>query len=248
MNKVAKVTLLFWLMKILATTLGETLGDQLSMTMGLGYATGIWITLAAFLAVLGMQLRRSSFHAPLYWIVIVGTTTLGTEISDFMDRSLGMGYAAGSAVLLALLLSILGLWRLRFGNLRVYPITLRREELFYWAAILASNSLGTAFGDMLSDDLGLSYGHGALITASVIALVVVLHRLTKLNDVLLFWVAFIFTRPFGATFGDLLTKPLALGGLNLGTLSATLVTAALLGGLVVVAHRKARNEPAQAVG
>lgn len=248
MNKVAKVTLLFWLMKILATTLGETLGDQLSMTMGLGYADGIWITLVAFLAVLGMQLRRSSFHAPLYWIVIVGTTTLGTEISDFMDRSLGMGYAAGSAVLLALLLSILGLWRLRFGNLRVYPITLRREELFYWAAILASNSLGTAFGDMLSDDLGLSYGHGALITASVIALVVVLHRFTKLNDVLLFWVAFIFTRPFGATFGDLLTKPLALGGLNLGTLSATLVTAALLGGLVVVAHRKARNEPAQVVG
>lgn len=238
MNKVAQVTLLFWLMKILATTLGETLGDQLSMTMGLGYATGIWITLAAFLVVLGLQLGRSSFYAPLYWTVIVGTTTLGTEFSDFMDRSLGLGYVAGSAVLLAVLLSILGSWYLRIGNLHVYPITLRREERFYWAAILASNSLGTAFGDLLSDDLGLSYVQGALITASVIALVVVLHRFTKLNDVLLFWLAFIFTRPFGATFGDLLTKPLASGGLNLGTLPATLVTAALLSALIVLAHRR----------
>lgn len=240
MNKVAQVTLLFWLMKILVTTLGETLGDQLSMTMGLGYATGIGITLAAFLLVLGIQLWRSSFFAPLYWLVIVGTTTLGTEISDFMDRSLGMGYIAGSAVLLAVLLSILALWRFRIGNLRVYPITKRREELFYWMAILASNSLGTAFGDMLSDDLGFSYVQGALITASVIALMVVLHRYTRLDGVLLFWIAFIFTRPFGATFGDLLTKPLASGGLNLGTLPATLVTACLLGALIIVAHRRAR--------
>lgn len=247
MNKVAKVTLLFWLMKILATTLGETLGDQLSMTMGLGYADGLWITLAAFIAVLLAQLSRRAFLAPLYWLVIVGTTTLGTEISDFMDRSLGLGYVVGSAVLLAVLLSILVLWRLREGKLHIYPITTRREEWFYWAAILASNSLGTAFGDMLSDDLGFSYMQGALITAAVIALVVLVHRFTRINDVLLFWIAFIFTRPFGATFGDLLTKPLASGGLALGTLPATLVTAALLGVLIIVAHRRERREQAEAI-
>jgi uncharacterized membrane-anchored protein len=247
MNKVARATLLFWLMKVLATTLGETLGDQLSMTMGLGYADGLWITLAAFLAVLLAQLARRSFLAPLYWLVIVGTTTLGTEISDFMDRSLGLGYVAGSALLLAALLSILAIWRIREGRLRVYPITQRREELFYWAAILASNSLGTAFGDMLSDDLGLSYMQGAMITAAVIAVVVLVHRFTRLNDVLLFWTAFIFTRPFGATFGDLLTKPVASGGLALGTLPATLVTATLLGLLIIVTHRRERPEQAKAI-
>ena len=242
MNKVAKVTLLFWLMKILATTLGETLGDQLSMTMGLGYASGIGITLAGFIIVLLFQLSRQSFLAPLYWLVIVGTTTLGTEISDFMDRSLGLGYVAGSAALLASLLIILALWHIRLGGIRVYAVTERREELFYWAAILASNSLGTAFGDMLSDDFGFSYVQGALITAAVIGAVLALHRFTKLNDVLLFWIAFIFTRPFGATFGDLLTKPTSSGGMALGTLPATLVTAVLLGGLIIVAHRKEQVE------
>jgi uncharacterized membrane-anchored protein len=247
MNKVARVTLLFWLMKVLATTLGETLGDQLSMTMGLGYADGLWITLAAFLAVLLAQLARRSFLAPLYWLVIVGTTTLGTEISDFMDSILGLGYVAGSALLLAALLSILAIWRIHEGRLRVYPIAQRREELFYWAAILASNSLGTAFGDMLSDDLGLSYMQGAMITAAVIAVVVLVHRFTRLNDVLLFWTAFIFTRPFGATFGDLLTKPVASGGLALGTLPATLVTATLLGLLIIVTHRRERPEQAKAI-
>ena len=243
MNKVARVTLLFWLMKILATTLGETLGDQLSMTMGLGYATGIGITLGAFLLVLGLQLWRTSFHAPLYWAVIVGTTTLGTEISDFMDRSLGLGYLVGSTILLAALLGILALWRKVIGALHVHPITIRKEELFYWAAILASNSLGTAFGDLLADDLGFSYVQGALITATVIVVVVALHRFTRLDHMLLFWVAFIFTRPFGATFGDLLTKPLASGGLDLGTLPATLITAALLGLLIVVAHRRDMRDP-----
>jgi uncharacterized membrane-anchored protein len=247
MNKVAKVTLLFWLMKILATTLGETLGDQLSMTMGLGYADGLWITLGAFIAVLLVQLSRRSFLAPLYWSVIVGTTTLGTEISDFMDRSIGTGYIAGSAILLTALLSILLIWYKSEGELRVYPITARREELFYWAAILASNSLGTAFGDLLSDDLGLSYLQGAAITAMVIVLVVLVHRFTRLNDVLLFWIAFIFTRPFGATFGDLLTKPLKAGGMALGTLPATLVTAGLLGSLIILAQRRTLKEPAKAI-
>lgn len=147
---------------------------------------------------------------------------------------------------MAALLSILALWRVRLGAIRVYPITLRGEELFYWAAILASNSLGTAFGDMLSDDLGFTYVEGALITASVIVVVLALHRFTKLNDVLLFWVAFVFTRPFGATFGDLLTKPTSSGGMALGTLPATLVTAVLLGCLIAVAHRKDRRVQAQA--
>lgn len=192
LNKVARVTLLFWLMKILATTLGETLGDQLSMTMGLGYATGIGITLVAFLVVLFLQVFRRNFYAPLYWAVIVGTTTLGTEISDFMDRSLGLGYLAGSAVLLSAMFSILAVWHKLLGGIRVYPVTLRSEELFYWAAILASNSLGTAFGDLLADDLGFTYLQGAMITAGVIGVVLVLHRFTKLNHVLLFWIAFIY--------------------------------------------------------
>ncbi|MBK9419526.1 MAG: hypothetical protein IPN44_00565 [Flavobacteriales bacterium] len=248
LNKVARVTLLFWLMKILATTLGETLGDQLSMSMGLGYATGIGITLVAFLAVLFLQVFRRNFYAPLYWAVIVGTTTLGTEISDFMDRSLGLGYLAGSAVLLSAMLSILAVWHKRLGGIRVYPVTLRSEELFYWAAILASNSLGTAFGDLLADDLGFTYLQGAMITAGVIGVVLVLHRFTKLNHVLLFWIAFIFTRPFGATFGDLLTKSTTAGGLDLGTLPATLVTAALLGMLIIVAHRQEIKEQAKASG
>jgi len=237
-SKVARITLLFWLMKIVATTLGETLGDYISMTLNLGYATGIGITLVFFLIVLFIQLNLHRYVPVVFWLVIIGTTTLGTEISDFMDRSLHLGYTVGSLILVALLLLSLLMWYLRFRDLRVYPIVDRTKELYFWIAVLFSNSLGTAFGDYLSDVLELSYLHGALITGAIILVVVLLHYFTRLNEVLLFWIAFVFTRPFGATFGDFLTKPLAKGGLNLGTLPATLVSVAVIGILIVIAHRQ----------
>lgn len=223
-NKVARITLLFWLLKIVATTLGETLGDFISMTLNLGYTVGILVTLAFFLVVLLAQLSVKSYKPALFWLVIIGTTTLGTEISDFIDRTLHLGYAAGTLLLISCLLLTLLLWFRRYGNLEVYPITTRQKELFYWIAILFSNSLGTAFGDFLGDYAGLSYLQGALVTGAVIIIVVLLHYLTRINHILLFWIAFIFTRPFGATFGDFLTKPTEKGGLALGTLSSSLVS------------------------
>lgn len=237
-NKVAKITLIFWVMKIIATTLGETLGDFISMTLNLGYLTGIGITLLFFLAVLFSQLSVRKYYPAIYWLVIIGTTTLGTEISDFMDRSLHLGYAIGSLVLVSCLIMTLFLWFRKYKSLMVFPITEKPKELFYWIAILFSNSLGTAFGDFLSDDIGLSYLHGAMVTGAIILIVVLLHYLTKINQILLFWIAFVFTRPFGATFGDFLTKPLSKGGLELGTLHASLVSIGLMGILIVVSRSR----------
>lgn len=237
LNKVAKITLLFWLMKVVATTLGETLGDFISMTLNLGYASGILITLTGFLLVLGIQIRLKEYVPTVYWLVIVGTTTLGTEISDFLDRSLHMGYAWGSLLLVVLLGITLALWFVRYRSLEMYPITKRTKELYYWIAILFSNSLGTAFGDFLSDNIGLTYLQGALVTGVLILILISLHYVSKLNQIMLFWLAFILTRPFGATFGDLLTKPLAKGGLNLGTLPSTLVSVTLLALLIFISHK-----------
>lgn len=240
LNKVARITLLFWLMKIVATTLGETLGDYISMTLKLGYLAAVGITLAFFLLILFAQLYSKKYTPVIYWMVIVGTTTLGTEISDFIDRSLHLGYTIGSLLLISLLAVTLLLWYKKYKNLEVFPIANRQKEIYYWTAILFSNSLGTAFGDFLGDSFGLSYLYGALITGAVIIIVVLLHYLTKINHILLFWIAFIFTRPFGATFGDFLTKPLAKGGLDLGTLPATLVSAAVIGVLIIIEHRKVK--------
>ncbi|MDR6462203.1 hypothetical protein [Chryseobacterium sediminis] len=245
-NKVAAVTLLFWLMKIVATTLGETLGDFISMTLNLGYVVGILVTLAFFILILSVQLRVKKYIPAVYWIVIIATTTLGTEISDFIDRTLKAGYLVGSLILLFGLLNSLFLWYRKYKNLEVYPIFERNKEFYYWTAILFSNSLGTAFGDFLSDNLGLGYMTGALITGLIILVVVVLHYLTKINHVVLFWIAFVFTRPFGATFGDLLTKPLAKGGLDLGTLNASLISLALMVLMIIISQRKhSRESPLQ---
>ncbi|MGB3774055.1 MAG: hypothetical protein WA951_02250 [Leeuwenhoekiella sp.] len=237
-NKVAEITLLFWVMKVVATTLGETLGDFLSMTLEFGYLIGMGITFIFFIILLILQLNATQYIPYKYWLVIIATTTLGTEISDFMDRSLGVGYTMGSVLLVLLLIFTLLLWNSIFKNLRVYPILDRKKEIFYWVAILLSNSLGTAFGDYLSDEVGLSYIFGALVTAGVITIILLLHYFTNLNRVWLFWIAFIFTRPFGATFGDFLTKPISKGGLDLGTLPATLACMLLMGILVYIAHRK----------
>ena len=241
LNKVAEITLLFWFMKIVATTLGETLGDFLSMTLDLGYLIGIGITLIFFLIVLAIQLNAKRYTPILFWLVIIATTTLGTEISDFLDRSLHLGYAMGSLVLFSGLLATLFLWYKKFNSLSVFPILDKNKELFFWIAVLFSNSLGTAFGDYLSDNIGLSYLNGALVTAAIIIIVVLLHYFTKINHIFLFWVAFIFTRPFGATFGDFLTKPLAKGGLDLGTLNASLVSIVIMAILIFISHKQLKK-------
>lgn len=237
-NKVAQITILFWILKILATTLGETFGDLLSLTWQLGYAIALAATGLLFVVVLLLQLKQVKYKAWCYWLVIIATTTLGTEISDFVDRSLHVGYVGGSLILVFLLIATLGIWYRNFGNLNVYPISNSKKEIFYWVAILFSNSLGTAFGDYLTDVVGLGYIYGASITGSIILLVVALHYVSKINTVLLFWIAFVFTRPFGATFGDLLTKPLDTGGLALGTLPASLIALALMAGILFISERK----------
>ena len=237
-NKIAEITVLFWLMKIVATTLGETLGDFLSMTLNLGYLTGIGITSVFFILVLYLQLKTKNYQPLAFWLVIIATTTLGTEISDFIDRSLHLGYTYGSLVLLIGLVVTLLFWYKKYHHLEVSPIIEKPKELYFWIAVLFSNSLGTAFGDYLSDVVGFSYLQGALITASIIIFVIMLHYFTKLNQVVLFWLAFVFTRPFGATFGDFLTKPITKGGLDLGTLQASLVSVFIMMFMIYFSHQK----------
>ena len=242
LNKIAEITLLFWLMKIVATTLGETLGDFISMTLNLGYLAGIGITLAFFLIVLFWQLKLPKYQPLAFWLVIIATTTLGTEISDFIDRSLHLGYTLGSLVLVFGLFTTLFLWYRKYHDLNVSPIVESKKELYFWIAVLFSNSLGTAFGDYLSDEIGLSYLVGALITGGIIIFVVLLHYFTKINAIVLFWLAFVFTRPFGATFGDFLTKPLAKGGLDLGTLYASLVSICIMACLIFLSYRNLKKQ------
>lgn len=242
LNKVAPITLLFWLMKIVATTLGETLGDFISITLNYGYFTGILITTTIFILALWMQFSAKEYIPAKYWLVIIGTTTLGTEISDFMDRTLNLGYFWGSLLLFSLLLLTLFLWFRKFNTLEVYPIFEKKKELFFWIAVLFSNSLGTAFGDFLSDNLGLNYLTGALVTGVIILIVVLLHYFTKLNHIVLFWIAFIFTRPFGATFGDFLTKSITKGGLDLGTLNASIFSVILMVLMIILSHRSLKRK------
>ena len=244
MNKVAQVTLAFWLMKICATTLGETAGDLLSMTLDVGYAVSSLLLIGLFLVTLVAQLRARAFHPLLYWTVILSTSTAGTTISDYMDRTLGLGYAKGSLILVSCLALVLATWRWSEGTLSVNAVETRRAEGFYWIAILCSNTLGTALGDYLADDSGLGFLGGALLIGAAIALTALAYRFTRLDRVVLFWIAFVLTRPFGATFGDLLTKPAARGGIDLGTVGSSAVLAAILVALIAVTSRAApRAEP-----
>ena len=247
MSKVAQVTLAFWIMKICATTLGETAGDLLSMTLNLGYAASSMILISLFAISLATQLRSSRFHPLLYWTVILTTSTAGTTMSDFMDRTLGLGYAKGSLILTTSLLLVLAAWRLSEKTLSVSNIQTTRAELFYWIAILFSNTLGTALGDFLADDSGLGFLGGAALIGGLLGLLVLASYFTSLNRVLLFWVAFVLTRPFGATFGDLLTKPIEKGGLDFGTIGSSLVLAGLLATFIAytrsIDRRVARSQP-----
>jgi uncharacterized membrane-anchored protein len=222
-NKVADVTLYFWIIKICATTLGETGGDLLSMTLGIGYALSSLILVSLFLISLVAQLMAHRFHPALYWTVILTTSTAGTTMSDFMDRTVGLGYAKGSLILIACLVTVLTVWRLSEKTLSVNVISTTKAEIFYWVAILFSNTLGTAFGDFLSDNSGLGFLGGAALIGALIGLVAAAYFWTRFNRVVLFWIAFVLTRPFGATFGDLLTKPHDKGGLNFGTIGSSLV-------------------------
>lgn len=241
MKKVAAITLAFWAMKICATTLGETAGDLMSMTLGVGYGWSSVILNGFFLIVLAAQLFSKAYFPPLYWSVIIATSTAGTTMSDFMDRSLGLGYATGSLILAGLLISVLAVWWWREKSLSVTNISTFRSELFYWIAILISNTLGTALGDFLADDTGLGFAGGALLIGGLLSLVVIAYYLTSVSRVVLFWIAFVLTRPFGATLGDFLTKPMGKGGLNFGTVGSSIVLFGLLAALVwyaTVQHRK----------
>ena len=227
-SKVPEVTLGFWIIKIIATTLGETGGDAVSMTMQLGYAVSSIIFIAIFLVAAGAQITAKAFHPFLYWAVIVATTTAGTTMADFADRSLGIGYAGGASILFALLMTSLLVWYLTLGSVSVTTVTSRKVELFYWTTILFSQTLGTALGDWMADTNGIGYEGGALVFGAGLALVAAAYFYTNISRALLFWAAFILTRPLGATLGDLLDKPLADGGLEIGRFYATAVLAALM--------------------
>jgi len=241
MNKVAAVTLSFWIMKICATTLGETGGDMLSMTFKIGYEHSSMILISIFLITLLVQIFSKKFNPLLYWTVILSTSTAGTTMSDFMDRTLHLGYEKGSLILISCLFAVLITWYGSEKSLSVSNIQTRKAEMFYWIAILFSNTLGTAFGDFLSDNLSLGFIGGALLVGSLIALTVFAWKFTKINSVILFWIAFVLTRPFGATFGDLLTKPIAKGGLNLGTIGSSIVLASILFALMVFSYYKEKR-------
>lgn len=230
MKKIPHVTLAFWVMKVAATTLGETAGDLLSMTMNVGYALSSIVLLGFFVVTLAAQLSVRRYQPFIYWAVILATSTAGTTISDFMDRSLGLGYAKGSLILVSMLGMIFAAWHATEKSLSVEHVTTRRAELFYWSAILISNTLGTALGDFLADSSGLGFAGGAALIAGLLLLVVLATFFTRVSRVLVFWVAFVLTRPFGATMGDVLTKPHARGGLDLGTLGSS----AILGGILLV--------------
>lgn len=243
-SKIAQVTLAFWVMKIIATTLGETTGDFIAQTLNLGYVVGLSITAALLLVIIYFQVQAAKFHPALFWAAIVATTTAGTEVSDLMDRTLGLGYAIGSIILTAGLLITLYVWYKRDGNLNVDPIVKKDIEIMFWIAVVFSNSLGTAFGDFLVDVAGLGYVYGAVVCAAVIGAVLALHYTKAINDIALFWIAFIFTRPFGATFGDFLTKPVAKGGLDLGTYNASIICVVLMG---IIIFFMMRNHKAKTI-
>jgi uncharacterized membrane-anchored protein len=242
-SKVPQVTLMFWLIKICATTVGETGGDALSMQLQLGYAVSSLIFLAFFAVTVSAQVASKRYRPFVYWAVVVATTTVGTTMSDYFDRTLGLGYVKSSAILLVCVLAVLVVWRLVAGRIEFENITDRRDEVFYWLTILVSNTLGTALGDFTADDLGLGFERGALVFAGLIALVAAAHYLTNVSDSILFWAAYVLTRPLGATLGDTLTKPHDEGGLDLQRSTCSFVIAAVMVVLIVITYRRARRSP-----
>jgi uncharacterized membrane-anchored protein len=243
MSKVPAVTLGFWLIKILATTLGETGGDTVTMTMNLGYVTGSAIFLSLLVVLVAFQIRARSFLPALYWATIVASTTAGTTLADFADRSLGIGYAGGSTLLLICVLAVLGLWYRSQGTVSVNTVNTPKVESFYWATITLSQTLGTALGDWTADDTGLGYLGAALLFGAALALLAAAYFWTRTSRVLLFWAAFILTRPLGATLGDFLDKPVTEGGLALSRPLATAVMGAAIILCVWIIPQRAGTHP-----
>lgn len=242
-SKVPEVTFGFWIIKILATTLGETGGDTVTMTLNWGYLAGTALFAIVLLGLVAAQIRVKRFHPVLYWATIVASTTFGTTMADFADRSLGIGYTGGSSLLLACLVAVLTLWYRTEGTVSVETVSAPRIEAFYWAAITFSQTLGTALGDWLADTGGLGYEGGALVFAAALAVVVLLYYRTQISRVGLFWAAFILTRPLGATVGDFLDKPVSDGGLNLSRPLASAVIAAFIVALIVLLPQRAGQHP-----
>jgi uncharacterized membrane-anchored protein len=245
LTKVPEVTLIFWIIKIAATTLGETGGDTVSMTLHWGYLDGTAIFLALLVALVIWQTVANKFHPFLYWATIIASTTFGTTMADFADRSLGIGYTGGSTILFLGLMAMLGLWYWSLGSISVETVNTPKVEAFYWAAITLSQTLGTALGDWLADTGGLGYEGGALVFGAGLAVLAAAYYWTNLSRVTLFWAAFILTRPLGATVGDLLDKPIRHGGLDLSRPLASAVIAAFIIACVVLLPQRAGTHPGQ---
>ena len=242
LTKVPEITLIFWIIKIAATTLGETAGDAVSMSMDLGYLVGTVIFAAIFLVTVVAQIKAKGFHPSLYWATIIATTTVGTTLADFADRSLGIGYAGGSSILFALLMASLAIWHRSQGTVSVDAISSPKAEMFYWVTIMFSQTLGTALGDWTADTAGLGYLGGMMILGGQLALVVVAYYWTNLSRTLLFWAAFILTRPLGAVLGDFLDKPHSAGGLALSRYSASAVLLIFMMFCVAMFEQKAATQ------
>lgn len=245
LSKVPNVTIAFWVVKILATTLGETGGDALSMTLNLGYAVSSLIFLGFFVVTLAAQIKAKGYHPVIYWMVVVATTTVGTTTSDYLDRTVGLGYVKSSIMLFCGVLIILAIWHYTTGAIKFEHIISPGEEIFYWVTILISNTLGTALGDFVADTTGLGFERGALIFAGLIVFVAVAHFLTNIPDSVLFWSAYVLTRPLGATLGDTLTKPHAEGGLALGRIVSSLVIAVAMMLVIALTSQRRRAEIAR---
>ncbi len=248
LSKAPALTVGFWIIKILATTLGETGGDTVSMTMKLGYLAGTGIFLTLLIALVWAQIRAKVFHPLLYWATIIASTTAGTTLADFATRSLGIGYTGGSALLLAAVLASLAIWRLTLGSIASDTVSTPRAEAFYWLTITLSQTLGTALGDWTADTGGLGYLGGAVVFSLLLAVVAGLAFWTRINRVLLFWAAFILTRPLGATVGDFLDKPLDHGGLALSRPLASAVLAAAILALILILPQRAGRRPGEGDG
>ena len=242
-SKVPEVTLGFWIIKIAATTLGETGGDTVTMTLNWGYLAGTGLFLVAMIILVAAQIRAKKFHPALYWATIVASTTFGTTMADFADRSLGIGYTGGSSLLLTCLVLVLALWYRSEGTISVNSVSTPRVEAFYWGAITFSQTLGTALGDWIADTGNMGYRGGALIFAAGLAVIAALYFWTRVSRVTLFWVAFILTRPLGATVGDFLDKPLDHGGLALSRPLASLVIAAFMLVCLLLIPQRAGQHP-----
>lgn len=242
LSKVPQITLMFWVIKIVATTLGETGGDLLSMSIGLGYLLSTAIFAGIFIVLLVLQISADRYHPYLYWITILASTMVGTTLADYVDRALGIGYAGGVCILVSLVICSLLLWKKVAGSISPHSVVSRQSEIFYWLTITFSQTLGTALGDWTADSAGLGYSGGILVFAGLMIFIILAHFYTKISSTLLFWLAFVLTRPLGAVVGDFLDKPLAAGGLDLSRLSASVLLLGLMFGCIYLYRQDGRSD------